>query len=627
MIEIPGIAVWKRRSLDWRAIAKALIAILAVQALYWLVLDPWVFSPKPAKGTIEITRPELAVLPSPDPNTLARAEFEPIELPLSRCCEDGYFAFRAGFELADVPSRGLGLGPRFDADNFMVLVNGTVVHSPGEMRAPRQTFHGMNKRPLLVPAAALQPGANRLEIIMTSTGVPWLDIRGVTLGEYKALIRDGARRNFMIYDYRNFGGIAAGLIALLAVIVALRADQRAMALWLAMLAGAWGLRSLYHNWYEWPFGAPARIYYVYFLLNLLPLAWFNFVDSWTGHGYPGLRRALTGLFALTMAVWAALLIPDPLGWFAPSQEWLLWWGQIFGAATILRVFWHLLTRDEDRYWELALLLLCVVAVIRHWFDLNSMHIANTAPILLVALALAFLARNVRLFQSMGEFNRQLAGQLALREAELAGEYARQEELARRETLVNERQRLMRDMHDGIGGQLMSLLFAARQKALKPEDLTQGLQAVIDELRLIIDSLDTVGESLGAALASFRSRIEPRLNAAGIAIDWSNLLPEGLPELPPRTILQVFRIVQEAITNAIKHAGTKALGVAIGLAEGETQALRIAISDSGAGFDTDAASGGRGLENMNARAAAIGGALSFASGQGGTTVTLTVPFAE
>jgi two-component system, NarL family, sensor histidine kinase UhpB len=184
---------------------------------------------------------------------------------------------------------------------------------------------------------------------------------------------------------------------------------------------------------------------------------------------------------------------------------------------------------------------------------------------------------------------------------------------------------MRDMHDGIGGQLMSLLFAARQKALPPEELTQGLRSVIDELRLIIDSLDTVGESLGAALASFRSRIEPRLSAAGIAIDWSNDLPEGLPELPPHTVLQVFRIVQEAITNAIKHSGTKALGVAIGL--DESKALRIAISDSGAGFDPAAAAGGRGLENMAARAAAIGGALKLESNKAGTTVILTVPFSE
>jgi hypothetical protein len=55
MTDFRGIAFRRNRLLDWRAVAKALLAILSVQALYWLVLDPWVFSPKPAKSTIGVS--------------------------------------------------------------------------------------------------------------------------------------------------------------------------------------------------------------------------------------------------------------------------------------------------------------------------------------------------------------------------------------------------------------------------------------------------------------------------------------------------------------------------------------------------------------------------------------------
>jgi two-component system, NarL family, sensor histidine kinase UhpB len=267
--------------------------------------------------------------------------------------------------------------------------------------------------------------------------------------------------------------------------------------------------------------------------------------------------------------------------------------------------------------------LCVTAMIVDTFDATGFHVSTSAPILFLALALAFLARNIRLFRSMNEFNALLAGQLKEREAELAGQYARQEELARRETLVGERQRLMRDMHDGIGGQLMGLLFASRRQPIPQAELTESLQLVIDELRLIIDSLDTVGETLGTALATFRARIEPKLSAAGIELRWSNTLPETLDHLGAREVLQIFRIVQEAVTNVIKHATSPTIDISIGLDDAETNAIRIKIADAGGGMkgsDND----GHGMENMKTRAAAIDGSLSVDSSAKGSAITLIVP---
>jgi signal transduction histidine kinase len=574
---------------------------------------------------IEIDSAAYAKIDRPDLSGLASAQYAPAELPVDQCCEPGYFALRLDFPLRTVPDTGLGLGPRLDVENFMVVANRSIVHNPGRMEAPGHSFHGMDKRPIHIPSAALKPGMNTVEIVMTNTAIPFFQARGASLGEYGEFVRDGLHRNFMIYEYRAIGGVVAGMIALLALVLMLRSDDREFALWLFLLAGGWSLLNLHYSWYEWPFGASGMVAFRFTMLILLPLAWLNLVDCWTGHGLRWLRWALAAAFLLAAAVWGTLLLNNSLVWYEPSITFMYYWATALGAASVLRVAWHLFTRDENRYWELALLILCLVAMIVDTFDDASFNVSNAAPILFLALAIAFFARNIRLFQSMGAINQLLEGQLRAREAELAVEYARQEELARRETLLSERQRLMRDMHDGIGGQLMSLLFAARQKAIPRAELTDGLQAVIDELRLIIDSLDTVGESLSAALAGFRTRIEPRLNAAGISIEWTNNLPEELPGLEPRAILQVFRIVQEAITNAIKHSGSKTIAIELGLVSDDSSVLLVRVADSGRGMaSVDGSGTGRGIESMHARAAAIGGRLDLASDQAGTSVTLCVP---
>jgi signal transduction histidine kinase len=597
------------------------LAVILVQLVFWLVLDPVAFSPAPAGTLIETDSAAFAKLPEPTKAALSVAQFQPTELPIEHCCAPGYFAARVTFDLPAVPESGLGLSPRLDAENYMIIVNGGIVYNPGRMVAPNHSFHGMDKRPVHVPAASLRQGSNVVDVIMTNSAIPILGFRGVNLGEYHEFVRGGRHRNFMIYDYRTVGGVIAGILALLALVLIFRSAEREFAFWLFALASTWSALNLHYGWYDWPFGASAQVLFRFALLNLLPLAWLNLIDSWTGHGMRWMRWGLAIVYAVALAVWTPLLLSDSVSWYLPSIEFLEWWGWALGIASVARVAWHLFTQREDRYWELALLILCVTAMILDTFDGKSFHVSNAAPILFLALAVAFLARNIRLFRSMNEFNALLADQLKEREAELAVQYARQEELARRETLVSERQRLMRDMHDGIGGQLMGLLFASRRQPIPQGELTESLQLVIDELRLIIDSLDTVGETLGTALATFRARIEPKLSAAGIELRWSNMLPDTIDNLGAREVLQIFRIVQEAVTNVIKHANSPTIDINIGVAE--TGAIQIEIADAGSGMGA-ANENGHGMENMKARAKAIDGSIQVDSSPRGSTVIVTVP---
>jgi len=182
----------------------------------------------------------------------------------------------------------------------------------------------------------------------------------------------------------------------------------------------------------------------------------------------------------------------------------------------------------------------------------------------------------------------------------------------------ERRRIMQDIHDGLGSQLMSMMLSARLGEAEPAQVAEGLQAVIDEMRLMVDSMDSVGESLEAALATFRARMQPRVVAAGLQFDWTQADDLDLPNYGPREVLQLFRILQEAVTNALKHSNASRLAVEIGH-EGKG-AVIVRISDNGLGMATPDV--GKGLANMKRRAEAIGAGFALSSVPGeGTQVCL------
>ncbi len=611
-----------------RAIGRLLLACIAVQLGFWLVINPILFDSPPRPEVIAVSNTMMATVPSPDPAGFDSAKFKPVTLPASDCCGPGYRLVRSEFTLDAVPPDGLALIPSLGSDNYHIRVNGQWTRQDGRLMLPNPTYHGNPKTILYISPSVLKTGVNRLETILVRAGVPYFDVGKPMLAPYAKASELLAKRSFILNEYKvisySFGLLAAALAFLLIV----RSQQKRFAVWVFVLLLAWSLRYHYYSWVDPPFSGSWRLVYYFVLTLCIPVAWVNLIDAWTGRPWRWLSW-LTCLIGVGAALsFLSLLTASGSGAYDQASMLTNGVGIALGLAGIVRFLWHFLTQSDDRTWEAALFLLCITLMMIDFYGEFSNGSARgflqtSIPFLIIAFPVAFIARNIRLFRSMNEFNEMLTVQLHEREAELAENYARAAELARRETLVNERQRLMRDMHDGIGGQLMSLLFASRKQAIPQAELTTSLQQVIDELRLIIDSLDTVGETLGTALATFRARIEPRLSAAGIALLWKNSLPESVDGLGPREVLQIFRIVQEAVTNVIKHAHSPTIEITIAQSGENAQVVTITIADAGEGRAANAADG-HGISNMVARAQSVGGALHIDSTSAGTTVVLTVP---
>ena len=298
---------------------------------------------------------------------------------------------------------------------------------------------------------------------------------------------------------------------------------------------------------------------------------------------------------------------------------------------VVKALRHYFIRGEERVIEAAAMLLCISSItVDVWAQFLGFATYYTAPRTLIIFVIAVLAslfhRNIKLYESQQVLNDLLEEKVNEQQVSLEASYQKMRELDQERTLSEERRRLLSDMHDGIGGQLVSLLAGLNSGRLDNREVKDAIEQSLQDLRLLIDSMDEVSDDLVVALGTFRNRIEPLMRRAGIEMDWQmNALQFG-SKSSPRHVLNVFRILQEGVTNVIKHADATRITIRDELIEDQ---YAIHIVDDGSGITNnnpnDHDSGyGYGLNNMKARAENLNGRLEVASSVAGTTVTLSFP---
>jgi signal transduction histidine kinase len=236
----------------------------------------------------------------------------------------------------------------------------------------------------------------------------------------------------------------------------------------------------------------------------------------------------------------------------------------------------------------------------------------------------FASRFVTALDTSEALTGELEARVAHKSAELESNYQQLRRLEHDRLLARERERITAEIHDGLGGQLVSTLALVRSGEARPAELEQALQDALDDMRLMIHSLDQGEGDLLTLLATLRGRLGPRLERGGIRVDWR---VEDVPApagFGPERALQVLRIVQEAITNVVKHSGAETLRVRTGTAGGRVFVL---LEDDGRGMPDGAGrAGGRGLGNMRRRAEQLGATLEVRSSSEGTQVRLELALA-
>ncbi len=227
---------------------------------------------------------------------------------------------------------------------------------------------------------------------------------------------------------------------------------------------------------------------------------------------------------------------------------------------------------------------------------------------------AFAEDDVLVIQSLGD---QIA---------VAVENARLVRHSRELAVVHERNRMARELHDSMTQQLYSLILfsGACRKATQAVNLEraerhlvrveQSAQQALKEMRLLVyelrpQALDEVG-----LVGALQQRLDAVENRVGIT---TQLLVEGELDLPTATEEGLYRIAQEALTNALKHAFASSILIKI---KARKQTVSLEVVDDGCGFEPGdcAELGGLGLVIMRERAEELGGTLSIDSESGKET---------
>jgi signal transduction histidine kinase len=228
-----------------------------------------------------------------------------------------------------------------------------------------------------------------------------------------------------------------------------------------------------------------------------------------------------------------------------------------------------------------------------------------------------------------ERDEQLLGLFASHAA-IALTNARLYERGRELSVLEERARLARELHDAVSQKLFSIRAKARAAGVlvgrDPDRAVAEIDSVASlagqahaELRAVIDGLAPPDLAAGELAGSLRSYAVLAGRTYGAEVRFH---AEQLPELGPQRATAVYRVAQEALHNALRHSGAAVVCVTL---SARRRRVVLEVADHGRGFTPGAAPGGLGLASMRERAASAGGTLTVRSAPGeGTLVRLELP---
>jgi signal transduction histidine kinase len=237
---------------------------------------------------------------------------------------------------------------------------------------------------------------------------------------------------------------------------------------------------------------------------------------------------------------------------------------------------------------------------------------------MLAMSVAMTRRFVRSLQIAKKSQLRTKENLSRAMARLDKVNAEQKQAQIDAALISERQRIMRDMHDGFGSQLAGMLSQVKGNPPSREAMEAQIRELIDELRLTIDALEPVNGDLGSVLGSLRYRLEHRFFDSGIELEWDVTELPQIKDMSPVKVQHLQRIILEAFTNIVKHSGANRVAVSTQVAE---NSAFVHIRDNGTGFDADREFRGRGLKNMRSRAQESGIGFIVQSSTAGTLITM------
>lgn len=542
--------------------------------------------------------------------------------------ETGDFHVMAGrfrFERSALGAEPLALYTVSTRNQFSVIVNGREV-GRNFARPTDQVLAWYRPYLFPLPAGSLVAGTNTVEIRVSSQDS--VGIGRVMIGPNSA-IRDNFNSQFF---WQITAPLAANFAMLmmggLALLFWFGRRQEVELAWLSLSTALWFLRNYQYFAEITPFEIAIfnalTVYATYFASVVTAAFYFHFIKlprtNWI--------VATLIIIGIPLSVAHALLGASNLVFYIPTTI------LIFGVAGLaIRDLWRNRNIEHGAI-SLGMMIAPVFSLYdvtlanghRGW-DGDGFYLSVFGGFLYsLAFLISFGKRALDAFGNLAAANLMLEQRIAETRAELALSEAARQELVVGQALAGERERLMQEMHDGIGSNLITALAVARQQN-QPASTIKTLGRALADLKITVDSLEPVEGDLVALIGNLRHRMQGDLRDAGVICRWEVDTCGSLDWLDAANALHVLRIFQEAIGNVLAHSG--ATEMRIGCREetrGGASGIAAYVADNGHGFDTAQEWPGKGLASIRARAAALHGDLDCTSDcAAGTTIKLWLPY--
>lgn len=532
--------------------------------------------------------------------------------------------YRMQFELAGVPDGNYRIIlPRELAFDTGYFVNRALVGRHADMAS--RLFIPVAGVEWIVPRSLLKPGANVIHIRMAGNPASVHAMSQVQVGPAESLHYTVRMRRLLQRDVILIFGFAIGIAGLLALAL-WWTDRSDRALFWYGATGA-GLAAVTAAWFPsvWLEMNDLRrvLSFVRSFGALTPLAVLHL--RFAGLRLPRLEAALWLLLAAACAS-----VAQPWAWNAQ-----LFSGFVAFYSVFPLMFLPLLLRPQPQFTRLSRCVLGVTSLAAGAFGLHDLAVRYALlgadetwliyyaiPVLMLGAGVAIVERYVATRRELRRLNEELERRVAQKTAEVEATYASMRKVEQERALARERQRIMADMHDGLGSRLVGALGMAQSGKSSMAEIEAEIAAALNELRVTVDSLETVEGDIGVVLGNMRHRMRSAFDKAGVQLAWNIGELPRMEHLTPERVLAVQRILLEIFTNALQHARARVVTVSTARADGS---IAIEIADDGRGFDAGAHDGGQGLRNLQRRAREAGGSIEVHSRPGGgTRAVLSLP---
>lgn len=564
-----------------------------------------------------------------------RAEFNTVTLPhdwfsITDAIPGGPVAegwYRFNFSVDEKPRELYAIYFPTIAENASVYLNGIEIGNGGSFS--EKSSRNL-PRPLIFPVAPelIANGKNEL-LLLVESNPPGRGLLPVFyVGSRESLLSAFWDRHSLKVTIPNAITVVMGIYGFLLMLIPMRNSGQKQYLWGGAMMLSFASHSLSTIVSAVPFGPLFWELWQHLSIGLASL----FVCLFVNRYFHIQRCAQKKIFGVAVALLFVCSLAMPL--LGHQQAYFAWGGLLWGVLALIvltTACFNLLRGVQESQGVanqallssgLLLLIFCVHDVLANAGYIPRLHghlIHYASPVFAIVLSLILFMRFADSRRDVERLNLELEARVEKKVHELNLSHRHITQLEKQQVAAEERERITRDMHDGIGGYLASALAKAERQGAA--DIAQYLRDANDEMRLMIDIADSDNE-ITYAIGSMREKIERRLASENIQLQW-RVCDIDVNLTRHSVVINLARIIQESVNNIIKHSN--ASRVTISLTQPTSGEVMLEISDNG-DCQCLEGSGGAGIGNIRARADVIGAKLEFdKSGKlGGLTTSLLLP---